>query len=202
VKSDIYKNLLPLINSGSVELLDNSRLISQLCSLERRKARGGRDSIDHGPGQHDDVANAVAGSLVLLTLDDRRALIRQADILVNGAALPLPSISRTVFATLTVDKTGMAAVIYAARTFIGPALLILDFDVQPLSGNLLADIGAKVREFAEQCRARVCHHGPGSNVTTRASDWLAGGGYSCPHQTRGFAIISCRFHGVGGSEIM
>ena len=25
----------------------------------------------------------------------------------------------------------------------------------PLSGNLLADIGAKVREFAEQCRARA-----------------------------------------------
>ena len=54
-----------------------------------------------------------------------------------------------------VDKTGMAAVIFAARMFIGPALLIIDFDVQPLSGNLLADIGVRVREFAEQCRARA-----------------------------------------------
>jgi hypothetical protein len=33
--------------------------------LERRTARGGKDSIDHSPGQHDDVANAVAGALVL-----------------------------------------------------------------------------------------------------------------------------------------
>src|SRR5262249_19712611 len=27
-------------------------------------ARGGRDSIDHAPGAHDDIANAVAGALV------------------------------------------------------------------------------------------------------------------------------------------
>jgi hypothetical protein len=40
-------------------------LIAQLIGLERRTARSGRDSIDHGPGAHDDVANAVAGALVL-----------------------------------------------------------------------------------------------------------------------------------------
>jgi hypothetical protein len=33
--------------------------------LERRTARSGKDSIDHPPGAHDDVANAVAGVLVL-----------------------------------------------------------------------------------------------------------------------------------------
>jgi hypothetical protein len=33
--------------------------------LERRTARGGKGSIDHSPGQHDDLANAVAGCLVL-----------------------------------------------------------------------------------------------------------------------------------------
>jgi hypothetical protein len=42
-------------------LLDHPRAIAQLCSLERRTARGGRDSIDHAPGAHDDLANAVAG---------------------------------------------------------------------------------------------------------------------------------------------
>jgi len=36
-----------------------------LHGLERRTARGGRDSIDHGPGAKDDVANAAAGVLVL-----------------------------------------------------------------------------------------------------------------------------------------
>jgi hypothetical protein len=100
VKSDIYRDMLPILNSRQCQLLDIKRLTSQLHGLERRTARGGRDSIDHGPGQHDDVANAVAGSLVLLALDDRRALIRRSDILVNGAALPIPAISRIVFATL------------------------------------------------------------------------------------------------------
>ncbi|MGI4942968.1 MAG: hypothetical protein ACRYHQ_20780, partial [Janthinobacterium lividum] len=28
-------------------------------------ARGGRDSIDHAPGAHDDIANVVAGVLVM-----------------------------------------------------------------------------------------------------------------------------------------
>jgi hypothetical protein len=60
-KSDLYRDLLPLLNSGRVELLDLPRLVAQLCSLERRTARGGRDSIDHPPGAHDDVANCVAG---------------------------------------------------------------------------------------------------------------------------------------------
>lgn len=63
-KSQIYAELLPLLNSGRVELLDHTRMSSQLCSLERRTARGGRDSIDHAPGGHDDVANAAAGALV------------------------------------------------------------------------------------------------------------------------------------------
>jgi hypothetical protein len=39
--------------------------VAQLCGLERRTARGGRDSIDHGPGAHDDLASAAAGALVL-----------------------------------------------------------------------------------------------------------------------------------------
>jgi hypothetical protein len=60
-KSELYIGLLPLINSCRIELLDNRRLVAQLCGLERRTARGGKDSIDHPPGQHDDLANAVAG---------------------------------------------------------------------------------------------------------------------------------------------
>src|SRR5215467_2501210 len=59
--SDLYRDLLPVINSRKIDLLDHSRLIGQLCSLERRTSRGGRDSIDHAPGAHDDLANAVAG---------------------------------------------------------------------------------------------------------------------------------------------
>ena len=64
-KSDIYRDTLPLINSGKVELLDLPKLSAQFCGLERRTARGGRDSIDHAPNAHDDVANAAAGALLL-----------------------------------------------------------------------------------------------------------------------------------------
>jgi hypothetical protein len=60
----LYLNFLPLINSGKVRLLANTRMISQLVGLERTSARGGRDSIDHAKGVHDDVANAAAGALL------------------------------------------------------------------------------------------------------------------------------------------
>ena len=63
-KSEIYFDLLPLINSKAIDLLDHDRLLLQLTSLERRTSRAGKDSIDHPPGAHDDVANAVAVALV------------------------------------------------------------------------------------------------------------------------------------------
>jgi len=63
-KSDIYRELLPLVNAGECELLALPRLAAQLVGLERRVARSGKDSIDHGPGGHDDVANVAAGALV------------------------------------------------------------------------------------------------------------------------------------------
>ena len=44
-----------------MELPPDDRLVNQLIGLERRTARGGRDSIDHAPGGHDDRANVVAG---------------------------------------------------------------------------------------------------------------------------------------------
>lgn len=60
-RSELYVDLLPAINSASLDLLDNERAIHQIASLERRTARSGRDSIDHAPGAHDDLANVIAG---------------------------------------------------------------------------------------------------------------------------------------------
>jgi len=57
-KSELYLEFLGPLNSSRVELLDNKRLISQLCSLDRR-VRSGRDIVDNFHG-HDDVANAAA----------------------------------------------------------------------------------------------------------------------------------------------
>jgi hypothetical protein len=52
------------INSGGVDLLDNAKLIGQFVGLERRTRAGGRDQIDHAPGGHGDLANAVAGAVL------------------------------------------------------------------------------------------------------------------------------------------
>ena len=81
-KSDLYGELLPVLNSGRVELLDHPRLVAQLGSLERRTSRSGRDSIDHCPGGHDDVANAAAGAL-LAALARPVAQIRSDDFIIG-----------------------------------------------------------------------------------------------------------------------
>jgi hypothetical protein len=65
--SDLYRDLLPLLNSRQAELLDIPRLSAQLIGLERRTARSGRDSISHPPNGHDDIANSVAGALLSVT---------------------------------------------------------------------------------------------------------------------------------------
>ena len=66
-KGAIYLNLLPLVNSAKVRLLGSQRLVRQLIGLERNTSRGGRDSIDHARGAHDDLANAAAGALLMAT---------------------------------------------------------------------------------------------------------------------------------------
>jgi hypothetical protein len=63
--SDMYRDLLPRLNSQQVELLDLPRIAKQLADLERRTSRGGRDLISHPPGGHDDVANSVAVSILM-----------------------------------------------------------------------------------------------------------------------------------------
>jgi hypothetical protein len=63
-KSEIYQAFLPMLNSQVVAMITNDRLERQLLSLERKTARGGREIIDHVRGQHDDLANCVAGAAV------------------------------------------------------------------------------------------------------------------------------------------
>jgi hypothetical protein len=71
-KSDLYRDMLPALNSGRILLPRSERLISQLTGLERRTTRAGRDSIDHSPGGHDDLANAVAGAYDSVVEEPRR----------------------------------------------------------------------------------------------------------------------------------
>ncbi len=65
VRSDLYKDLLPLLNSQQVELLHNQKATAQIATLERRTTKSGKDSINHADGCHDDVANAIAGAATI-----------------------------------------------------------------------------------------------------------------------------------------
>jgi hypothetical protein len=78
-KSGLYLDLLPALNSGRVELPPDDRLVNQLIGLERRTARGGRDSIDHAPGGHDDRANVIAG-----LVSTKAASSYDLEVFING----------------------------------------------------------------------------------------------------------------------
>jgi hypothetical protein len=60
-RSALYLELLLIINSTAIELLDDDELVRELQGLERRRGASGRDRIDHRPGSHDDRANVIAG---------------------------------------------------------------------------------------------------------------------------------------------
>ena len=61
--SDNYRELLPLLNTQTIALLDHQRLIDQIAKLERRPGRTGKDTITHRARVgHDDIAAAVAGA--------------------------------------------------------------------------------------------------------------------------------------------
>jgi hypothetical protein len=152
-KSDLYRELLPLLNSARVELLDYPRLVAQLCELERRTARGGRDSIDHSPGSRDDVANAVAGVLVLVS-GEGSALWRRSELLVDAS---MPSRVDMVFGVLVCDKSGRAGVAFFSTSSLsrpGSAICLLDCEQALLSPSLLHGVVTRLGELTEMCLAR------------------------------------------------
>lgn len=65
-KSDLYREMLPLMNSHRLHFPNLPRLKNQFWNLERRSTAAGKDTIDHPPGMHDDVCNAVAGAAEML----------------------------------------------------------------------------------------------------------------------------------------
>jgi hypothetical protein len=51
---------------------------------ERRRGSAGRDRIDHRPGEHDDVANSVAGVANLLACADEEVPMVAAVVVMGG----------------------------------------------------------------------------------------------------------------------
>jgi len=111
-KSDLYRELLPAINSGVVELLDHSQLISQLCALERRTARGGRDTIDHPPNGHDDLSNSTAIAILRALAAGR---FPDQPIAVMGENIDERHVPVTMVGEQEVDEAVMKELNYASR---------------------------------------------------------------------------------------
>jgi hypothetical protein len=155
-KSTIYSQFLPALNSQRVRLLDHPRLIGQLCNLERRTARGGRDSIDHAPGGNDDVCNAACGVLVDLIDDRRPSLLRPDDLLAEGAPVPMPAVCAAVYAVVAIDlDRGQLATVYSALTLEpGAMVVLLDFECGGLPAGLWSAIGSRLLALGRACHAR------------------------------------------------
>jgi len=153
-KSQIYLEFLPALNGRRVQLLDIPRLTGQFIGLERRTARGGRDSVDHAPGGNDDSSNAVAGLLVSLIADRRPALVKPADMAAPSHLTPYapPLKASYVLALIVIGESGIGATVYAAQDAASSALFICDFTVAPMSGDTFAGIAARMDRLRQECR--------------------------------------------------
>ena len=155
VKSDLYKELLAPINSGQVELLDNDRLKAQLVGLERRTARGGKDSIDHAPGGHDDIANCAAGALWLVLHAARHT--QQLGMIGEVMYGDGPGVN------LNDDPS--------LRDYQGARVLT---DVHRLSGDQLLWVSASLKRTSESETGRVLRDEPARERDMRkATEWMA-----------------------------
>jgi hypothetical protein len=185
-KSALYGDLLPLLNAGRVELLDLPRLSAELTGLERRTARSGRDSIDHFPGGHDDLANAVAGVLVGLDLDRRPPLVRIEDVIGAAGSGDEPRWLQYVFLMLA-DAGPDIAVVYCGSIRDNPELgkrerlYVLDADVVYFRPGLFGELVGRLKEMAAKWHARAAIFAPehlvvqlarfGVDVTALAADF-------------------------------
>ena len=129
-KSDLYIDILPLLNSGRIELLDHPRLVAQLVGLERRTARSGKDSIDHPPGSRDDVINSVAGAAALAIANV--GVVVSADLLMRVMAMPArPGRSATAWGWQ--KKAGMAHMLIPPEERGYPASMLPNRFQEPTS---------------------------------------------------------------------
>jgi hypothetical protein len=146
-KSDLYKELLPLLNSGRVELLDHQRCLNQFASLERRTARGGRDSVDHPPHSHDDCANSVAGALVLAHVSGSSLWSRTSLPVVASAPH-----AGLLMAVVVNNQHGVAGItFFAAGRVPGAGLCLLDVLLAPLAPGLFQGILERLTELGGEC---------------------------------------------------
>jgi ribosomal protein L37AE/L43A len=160
-------------------LLDNKKLISELSSLERRTGRSGRDSIDHPPGGHDDMANAAAGALVraLGSSNCYGLLDYFAGIQAGTIPMPLPGEQGDVQRTIQQDiarweRRGMELRTGNSAKFQPESLP----PCEKCGSNLVQRIATTLR--CGQCGHQTCQgsfvvagRGPGGRPVLREVNW-------------------------------
>jgi hypothetical protein len=62
-RSDLYLEGQVWFTRGLIGIPHHATLLRELRLLERRTARSGKDSVNHGAGGHDDYANALFGAM-------------------------------------------------------------------------------------------------------------------------------------------
>jgi hypothetical protein len=154
-KSLLYIDVLPAINAGKVELLDNAILINQFAALERKTSRAGRDIIDHPIGGRDDVCNAVAGAL-LLALDRAAPALWSA-----GTNLPewRPVGCDMLVSFVAVDRDGALIVLHCLGNQLArskPHCIFADATALPVSA--LSQIPNAQSEVSERNEVLLAQH--------------------------------------------
>jgi hypothetical protein len=152
--SDIYRAALPLLNDGRAELFDAPRLVAQLCGLERRVSRSGKELIGAVSNGHDDVALAVCGAL-LLAQAATPSLWKADAFLLAGAPVPLPRECLMLFAVVVSDQQGQCGIGYFLPQLGGP-LIVLDWELKDyLTPTLLTGVAARLVELSAMLRAQA-----------------------------------------------
>jgi hypothetical protein len=85
-RSELYLEGLPLFTRGLVSIPDQPLLLRELRLLERRTARSGKDTVDHGVGGSDDFANALFGAMNLAI--GPVPFVVTPELLARAAAMP------------------------------------------------------------------------------------------------------------------
>jgi hypothetical protein len=181
-KVKIYIEALPTLNARKAELLDHQRMFHQFINLTRTTTRGGRDTIDHPRGDHDDIANAVSGCLVYALREGVPALWRNADLLHDNRPIPWPTRVLIAYATATSDDRGVYVCYWAKGadryTKENGAIILIDYQQTPLTPGLFQEVNWRL---AELCAMPVPH--PSGNTLAAASNR----GILCTTELRPFA---------------
>jgi hypothetical protein len=108
-RSETYIESLPLWTRGLVGIPNQPQLVRELRLLERRCARSGKDSVDHGPSGSDDFANSLCGALVL-------AAAKRSDAIVGPVVGLVPRIDPALVGELSNPVLGEAVASSPAYT--------------------------------------------------------------------------------------